>query len=448
MIKSRSWFQLLLLVLCHFGVIFDTSGMSGTTLAAPSDFVAELPRTDLADHNLFGVAVGVDDHRVVVGSMTPDFRVAPSSVYLYDFSNAANIVGTRILSPAAQPGVLDNFGASVAISGSRLFVGAPNAGNMGLVYMFDISDPLHLTYRTIAAFDAAPGTAFGQSLAISGNRLVVGSPDHSSLVTLPPAVYLLDVSDPNHIQQSKIVPDPNKNLGRFGDDVDIDGNFLIVGDSDDNTAGSFVGAAYLYDLTNPNQILSKKLLPSDPLVTTAFGRNVSISGKKALVTAVGDVGPVNPPGVSSGTVYLHDFSDWDHTQQIEFAAPDTIGGDSFGGNSDVDLVGNLAIVGAKGQNGSTGSVYLFDVSNPYAIQQLGKIFAPDGQSSDLFGDVLTTDGQSIVVASRRGANVDSNPGRAYLFQVPEPSGIALAAVIPWLWWSGVYRPRTRISTRI
>jgi len=102
---------------------------------------------------------------------------------------------------------------------------------------------------------------------------------------------------------------------------------------------------------------------------------------------------------------------------------DTTGGDSFGGNSDVDLVGNLAIVGAKNE-GVMGSVYLFDVSNPQDIHQLLKLTLPGGQSNDMFGDVLATDGQSLVVASRRGVDI-SNPGRAYLFQVPEPSSISI-----------------------
>jgi len=230
------------------------------------------------------------------------------------------------------------------------------------------------------------------------------------------------------MHQSKIVPDPTKNVGRFGDSVDIDGNYLIVGDSGDNSAGSFVGAAYVYDLSNPNQILSKKIVPPDPQATSSFGRQVAISGTKALVTAVGDLGPVRTAGIGSGTVYLEDFSNWNLLKQTEFAAADTVANDSFGGNSDIDLIGNLAIVGAHGRSDfgfGSGAVYLMDVSNPNSIQQLAKIYAPGEQTSDHFGVVLATDGTSLVVTSRRGANVDSNPGRAYLFQVPEPSCISI-----------------------
>src|SRR4051812_42088002 len=141
--------------------------------ALPNSVISELQQTESTDHNLFGVAVDADGNRAVIGSMAPDYRDAPSSVYLYDFANPESMMSLRILSPAAKPGLLGSVGQSIALSGSRLFVGAPNEGNRGVVYMFDISDLSNITYRTIVPFDVADYTSFGWSLAISGNRLVV-----------------------------------------------------------------------------------------------------------------------------------------------------------------------------------------------------------------------------------------------------------------------------------
>jgi hypothetical protein len=397
--------------------------------AVPGSFIAELQRPASGDANLFGKSVAVAGHWAAVGSQTPDYQLAPSNVYAYDLSDPLNIVRRTFVNPAIQNGSSNKFGESVAIKDNWLFVGdpEPQSGAAGIVHVYDLNSPSSAPFKSIQAFDAAPYTAFGVSLAVDGNRLVVGSPDYWSTVTLPPAVYILDITNINSVSQFKIVPDPSNNVGRFGDDVDISGNFLIVGDSDDASVGNFVGAAHLYDLTNPAQIKSKKLLPNDPSVTRSFGRTVAISGAKALVGAVGDVGPIDPPGSTSGVAYLHDFSNWNNVRQYEFAGDNTVGGDAFGGNSGVDLVGNLAVVGAKGADGE-GSVYFFDVTNPADIQQLKELKVPAPMTFDLFGNALATDGDSLVVASLRG-NPGATPGRAYLFAVPEPAAMTICAAL-------------------
>lgn len=410
-------------------ILWQLTTPSSSQAVGLGDYIAELERPDSGDGNSFGESVAVDGHWAVVGSQTPDYRLAPSNVYAYDYSDPLNIVRRKFVNPAVQDGSSNKFGASVAIKDNWLFVGdpEPQSGAAGIVHVYDLTSPSNVPFKSIQAFDTAPFTAFGASLAIDGNRLVVGSPDYWASVTLPPAVYVLDISDLNSVQQFKIVPDPANNVGRFGDDVDIDGDFVIVGDTSDRSAGNFVGAAYLYDLTNPAQVKSKKLLPNDPAVTGSFGRTVAISGDKALVGAVGDVGPINPPGVSSGVAYLHDFGNWNNVKQFEFAGDNTEGGDSFGGNSDVELIGDLAVVGAKGA-GDSGSVYFFDVSDPTNILQIEEIKGPDAMTLDFFGSVLATDGKSLVVASRRGAR-GLTPGRAYLFTVPEPTAIQMCAAL-------------------
>jgi len=67
----------------------------------------------------------------------------------------------------------DNFGASVAISGSTAIVGARYDDDSGSAYLFDVATGGQLFKLT--ASDAAAGDVFGVSVAISGATALVGA---------------------------------------------------------------------------------------------------------------------------------------------------------------------------------------------------------------------------------------------------------------------------------
>ena len=72
---------------------------------------------------------------------------------------------TRILSPNTESG--DNLGASLAMYGTKVVVGASEGeGGAGTVYIFN-TDGTYIA--TLVAPDAAAGDLFGSSVAISAN---------------------------------------------------------------------------------------------------------------------------------------------------------------------------------------------------------------------------------------------------------------------------------------
>ena len=75
----------------------------------------------------------------------------------------------------------DNFGTSVATDGNYAIVGAYAEGDAGSyysgkAYIFDVTTGslLH-TLHNPNAYDTSDGDTFGTSVAISGNRVVVGA---------------------------------------------------------------------------------------------------------------------------------------------------------------------------------------------------------------------------------------------------------------------------------
>jgi hypothetical protein len=96
----------------------------------------------------------------------------------------------------------------------------------------------------------------------------------------------------------------------------------------------------------------------------------------------------------------------------KFTASDTANGDLLG-DRDIDIDGNIAIVGAHGDDG-IGAAYLFDVSNPANPVQLAKLTPSDGVAGDSFGHGVGISGDIAVVGGRAG-------NRAYIFDISTPA---------------------------
>ena len=362
----------------------------------------------VGDLGHYGQSAAIDGHIAVVGSSTTNFEQEPSSVYVYNFANPQNVVQRRLFHPGAGPNELTEYGWTVAVSGNYVFVGAPEENDIGAVYMYDVSDMDHITYRRIVAYDMVPYTSFGLSLAADGNRLLVGNPNHHAVRTQPPAAYLLDFSNPISIQQRKIIRNPNDRVGRFSDTLDLEGDFAIIGDWGDNTAGSFTGSAYIYDLRDPTNSSFKQLVAQDAAFTSNFGMQVALSGKTALVQGGGDLGPVNLPGNRTGVVYSHDFTNLPFVTQTEFGIAKIAPSPAFG--RAVAMDGNLAVIVASG----LGQTFMYDLSNPSSPQQLAVLSTPGAWSAGI-------DGNHIIVAG---------DGFARLYQiVPEPTSVASITVL-------------------
>jgi hypothetical protein len=359
-----------------------------------------------------GPRIAVSGSRAVVGAGL--FRTVPNlnHAFVYDFSDPQNIRRILDLTPP-DSSFQDEFGDSVAIAGNYVFVSAwGDASSAGAVYMYDISDPLNVVRRKIQAFDGEAGSYFGFSMAVDGTKLIVGAPKYSVFNTLPEAAYVIDFADPDHLRQTKLTSDTPGLVGAFGENVAISGNRAIVASSSED---GLAGAAYLYDITDFDDIRSKRLKPTDAPANASFGGRVAISGTKALVSA--------SELLWSNGVWAFDFTDWENvipkeygrTAQPESSLPSLDGG--------LSIRGNLAVAGATSERSfegqpSIGAVYFHDLANVGDPRELLRL-PPQEPSDSSFGAEVAFDGRALLV-SDYGRNV-------YLYHViPEPSGASLS----------------------
>jgi hypothetical protein len=158
----------------------------------------------------------------------------------------------------------DRFGTSVAISGDTIVIGADledgadPASNCGAAYLFernhDLGTPSANNWGQVAkltALDAEAGDSFGASVAISGDIVVVGAHQRDGGLFWHNlgAAYLFERNEngsDNWGQVNKLRASDAANQDYFGRSVAISDNKIIVGAYGENGEGLDWGAAYIY----------------------------------------------------------------------------------------------------------------------------------------------------------------------------------------------------------
>jgi len=205
----------------------------------------------------------------------------------------------------------------------------------------------------------------------------------------------------------------------FGVSVDIQDGMVLVGASTDDTFGSAVGAAYLFDIQTGDRL--HVLFPNIGAPFDNFGSQVLIHDGMAIVSAPGN----DTQGNNYGAIY---FFDLESGEQISVLYPDENAGGSFG-KTELAMDAGVLAVGARrdsieGAN-VVGSVFLFDVESG---TQMYRVNSEDFQTFQWFGESLSL-GQGVLAVSARGDSQNgSYAGATYLFDVS--SGVQLAKVLP------------------
>ncbi|HLN18373.1 MAG TPA: FG-GAP repeat protein [Acidimicrobiales bacterium] len=159
------------------GVYVFARGRTGWTQQA------ELTASDGAANDFFGEAVALSGTTLVVGAPHHQVGFDPLQGAAYVFTGGTSWVQSAELT-AADGEIGDTFGWSVAVSGGEIIVGAPgrnmgNGGFEGAAYLFTGGTSWVQTAE-LAAPDGAAGDEFGASVAISGTTAAVGAPGHAT----------------------------------------------------------------------------------------------------------------------------------------------------------------------------------------------------------------------------------------------------------------------------
>jgi len=329
--------------------------------------VSTLLASDTEAYGYFGTSVTVAGNRLVIGVPGKDtVGVDAGKVYAYDWNGTAYVEVLQLTASDAED--YDLFGSSVALSsdGNRLVVGATGedtaAPYAGKVYIYDWSGVAYIEVTAITASDAEDYDWFGSSVALAsdGNRLVVGATGEDTAGMKAGKVYIYEWNGGAYVEVAQLTASDAVVHDQFGRSVALSGNRLVVGAHYEDTAGVNAGKVYVYEWNGVAYIEVAQLTASDASAWDVFGTSVALSGNRLVVGAQYQ----DTAGMKAGKVYVYDWnSDTCACDEVaQLTASDTHGYDYFG--SSVALSGNRLVLGACGVRVSSlaeaGKVYVYD----------------------------------------------------------------------------------------
>jgi ABC-type Fe2+-enterobactin transport system substrate-binding protein len=139
--------------------------------------LVELKGLDTTPDDFFGSSVAISGSTIIVGSP----GVASDTGRAYVFTKTAGS-WRQVSELRGRDGSPDDlFGSSVAISGTTIIVGSPSvASGAGGAYVFTKTAGSWHQVAELRGPGTAAGDGFGSSVAISGDTIVVGAPDHAN----------------------------------------------------------------------------------------------------------------------------------------------------------------------------------------------------------------------------------------------------------------------------
>ncbi len=156
-------------------------------------------------------------------------------------------------------------------------------------------------------------------------------------------------------------------------------------------------AAYVFRWNGNSWMEEQKLLASDGVEEDGFGTGLSISGDVALVGAPGD-DEATVPGPGKVYVFRWNGNSWVEGQKL--LASDGAAGDGFGGDESVCISGDVALVGADGDDDKgtdSGSAYVYKAID--ICESDFELSDGDVDGSDLASYIADSAGISLYVFS-------------------------------------------------
>lgn len=327
----------------------------------------------------------------------------------------AQVTETKLVPSDGRPG--NKFGASIAIDGDYLIVGAPGtAFNIGAAYIFKRTESGWVEEAKLTASDGATGEDFddfGSSVALDGDYAVIGA----TQVILPPAfpddkgaAYVFARTDAGWVEQEKLTPANPKVGDHFGYATWLSGDQVIIGAAGAGQVGErSKGAAYIFERQGNGWALATKLTASDAIEGQRLGRSVWLSDVEAFVGA---------PSTGETYVFRREGNVWQ--EQAKLTPSDGSRGNIFG--DAVDVAGDRALIGSPGWSDGKGKAYVFARTQSGWIEQADILASTgDSEAGDRFGEAVALSGDyALLGASHRNKPPgEEEPGAAYLFMRTE-----------------------------
>ncbi|MEW6744661.1 MAG: FG-GAP repeat protein [Planctomycetota bacterium] len=292
------------------------------------DWVLEqkLTASDGLHSDRFGAAVSCAGNVIVVGA--PGLRdrgLKSGGLYVFRYDGSTWLEEQKLLAPDGKAG--DELGTSVAAGGDVVAAGAPldddNGSHSGGVYVYRHDGISWFPDAKLNASDGGANEYFGTSVAVFGDRIVVGAPFDDAMGGNSGSAYVFRYEGTDWTEEQKLNPSDGHTSQSAGQAVAAGDGRLLVGAPGDDALGSRAGAAYVFRFDDPTWVEEQKLVGSDTAPDEFLGSSVALSDNRAVAGGPG-------AGFLRGLarVFCLEESTWIEDAKLE--APPSVTLDQFG----------------------------------------------------------------------------------------------------------------------
>jgi len=353
----------------------------------PYDTWIEIYEEDNYSPNMLNRVVDMNEEWVVVGQ--PDYGVN-GRVGVYSRPLLSSRFGDATYYLTAPGPVYGNaFGSSVQLDGNRLIIGDPSsriAAGSAFIFEYDAALTNWQFKVELIPSDSATSENFGGAVSLSGNYACIGS-----FVSGKAYIYRLN----GGVWQEDIWFNPGGNSPSVTTERGFDDTFFIGQPRHGNLQK---GRVKLYvSLGIENWINYQTLKPEDLKETDYFGSSMACDGETLLIGAPGETSA----GVMPGSVYVYDResrTNW--MLQAKLTASDAGALDGFGHS--VSVNGNVAVIGAPRWDlpayEDTGSTYIFLRDASGSWHEMGLRAEVISYDNGAFGKAVSVVSNSVLIA--------------------------------------------------
>jgi hypothetical protein len=248
----------------------------------------------------------------------------------------------------------------------------------------------------------AAGDSFGFSISAEGRTVVVGASNDTENNINSGSVYIYKSIDNNWSLVQKLLPSTATDGQLFGYEVSLSGGKLAVSALGNSRPGDNVsrGAIFMFENLNDNWVETDIVYDTKPF-GIGFGKTLKLVDQTTLL--IGDDYTDNTKE-NDGAVYLYRLTEGNWQMDHKFKSADA--GDNFGFSADME--NDLVLVGTQVQN----EAFIFEkINNQW--QQTQKLTPADLGTFDEFGRKVAIHNQQLFISSRRH---DNEKGAVYVFE--------------------------------
>lgn len=369
----------------------------------------------------FGMTVDIDGNTAAVGASGFRFSDFPLPVVCVYTREAANWTKEQCLTEEDEvPNSDDNYGFAIAISGNTMVVGAAfdvtNGVTGGAAYVYVRDGHTWSLQQKLFASDRANFDQFGVAVDVVGDTVVVGAQGDNEEGFQAGAAYVFSRNGTTWTEEQKLKASDGAPDSAFGVSVALSGQTIAIGAPGESSGALFSGAVYVFVNDGTSWQQQGKIKANSAMMNQQLGLTVSVSGDTIVAAAPGEL--IGEPAddfnnvLSKGAVYIFERTgtSWDHQKRFFERDRNRTGG--FAVRAAID--GDTIIVGDPTYDAGarfTGAVYVFErKGNGWSLKYT--LAANDGQFLQAMGFSIAVSGDTVIAGTQSQFSIPA----VYIFQ--------------------------------